>query len=219
MPISFRQAKAFLREHHYTRSLPRPCRLCLGGFTPQEGLRAVVALGYGMQPGRSGRLVVRGAAREEYLEILRLCLHPSLPRNSGSRFLALCARWVESNLPQVRWLTTFADGVLGHPGYVYQAAGWIYLGRRPSVRYLMPDGALIHPRTFTRRHGTSAWGHLQARYPGIKRLRGYVYRYLLPLGPWRQQVLERLLLPPSPYPKREDCVVYVDEAVEVVPSG
>jgi hypothetical protein len=115
LPISRSQAASFIQEHHYARKLPSTCKVYLGGFT-REGLMAVAVWGYGVRPLHTARKVVMGASTAEYLELNRLCLHDSLPRNSESRFLSLCVKWIEENCLKVEWLFSFADGIYGKPG-------------------------------------------------------------------------------------------------------
>lgn len=213
LPISRSQAAGFIQEHHYARKLPSTCKVYLGGFT-REGLRAVAAWGYGVRPLHTARKLMLGASTAEYLELNRLCLHDSLPRNSESYFLSLCVQWIEENSPQVEWLFSFADGIYGKPGYVYQAAGWLCVGKLLTERYVLADGTIVHPRLPITRNGTRARAFMESHYPGIRRLWGYQFKYLKPIGSStdKRHVLRRLLASPQPYPKHEDCVIY--EAVE-----
>ena len=213
LPISRLQAATFIQQHHYARKLPSTCKLYLGGFR-REGLMAVGVWGYGVRPLHTARKLMLGAVTAEYLELNRFCVHDSMPRNSESHFLSLCMEWIEQNMPQVEWLLSFADGIYGKPGYVYQAAGWLYVGKFLTERYILPDGTVIHPRLPVTRNGTRAWTFMESHYPGVRHLWGHQFKYLKLIGSStdKRHLLKRLLVSPQPYPKHDDCLIY--EAVE-----
>ena len=68
-----------------------------------------------------------------------------MPRNSESQMLSQLVKWIKQNCPEVKVLFTWADGMVGKPGYVYQASNFWYLGYIWTDIY-MKDGVKIHVR-------------------------------------------------------------------------
>ncbi|MFX3623090.1 MAG: hypothetical protein ACE3JP_03335 [Ectobacillus sp.] len=68
-----------------------------------------------------------------------------MPRNSESQMLSRVVAWIKENRPSVKVLFTWADGMLGKVGYVYQASNFKYIGHIWTDTYLV-DGVKIHPR-------------------------------------------------------------------------
>jgi len=82
----------------------------------------------------------------DYLEIGRMVMTDYMPRNSESQMLKCLVRFMHREMPYVKVLFTWADGMLGKAGYVYQASGFHYLGYSNTDIYLTEDGTKIHPR-------------------------------------------------------------------------
>lgn len=81
----------------------------------------------------------------DYYEIGRMCMTEDMPRNSESMMLSDLAKWIRANEPGIKVLLTWADGMLGKVGYVYQASGFAYAGYSKGEMYLK-DGVKIHVR-------------------------------------------------------------------------
>lgn len=84
-------------------------------------------------------------------------------------------------------LFTWADGMQGKPGYVYQAANFIYAGFSGGEMYLL-DGIKIHPRQFAgilRANGLNDVGKYarptleQMRKYKVQHYKGKQFRYLM----------------------------------------
>ncbi len=65
---------------------------------------------------------------KDYLEIGRMCMTEEMPRNSESQMLSQLVKWIQRNIPELKILFTWADGMVGKVGYVYQASNFIYAG-------------------------------------------------------------------------------------------
>lgn len=68
-----------------------------------------------------------------------------MPKNSESQMLSQTIRWIKKNCPEVKVLFTWADGMVGKPGYVYQGSNFYYLGYIWTDMY-MKNGIKLHPR-------------------------------------------------------------------------
>lgn len=68
-----------------------------------------------------------------------------MPRNSESQMISQLIKWLKVNQPQIKVLFTWADGMVGKVGYVYQASNFLYCGYSVGEQY-MKDGIKIHVR-------------------------------------------------------------------------
>lgn len=113
--ISKEDALRMIRKYHYSNTLPKINKYFLGFFLDKE-LVGVVTLGWGTRP-----------------------------RNSESQMLSQLVKWIHRNIPGLKILFTWADGMVGKVGYVYQASNFIYAGYSDGEMY-MKDGVKIHVR-------------------------------------------------------------------------
>ena len=60
--------------------------------------------------------------------------------------------WIRENCPNVKLLFSWADGLRGKPGYVYQASSWLYGGFIKTELYVDEHGGPVHPRLFVPSH-------------------------------------------------------------------
>lgn len=67
--------------------------------------------------------VARNLPQREWLELRRLAIAPDAPRNTASRMLAVMARLIRRERPEVRRLISYQDTEV-HTGGIYRAAGW-----------------------------------------------------------------------------------------------
>jgi len=163
--INERVSRAFVVEHHYSRSFPA-AKLNVGLFD-----RTVD--GAPGHPGRHvGSVVLSVPVRESVLtgvlpglepyresaEIGRLVLLDECAANSESFFIARALRiaaefdvvaCVAFSDPVPRRNLLTGDIVLpGHVGTVYQASNATYLGRTsPTTKLLLPDGTILNNRS------------------------------------------------------------------------
>lgn len=111
-------------KYHYSKVLPKLNRVFLG----DDELQAVASLGWGVRPLHTIRKLFPSLTAKDYLEIGKLCAAESAVKNTESMFLSRMLEWVKSNLPEVKLIFTWADGMLGKVGYIYQASNFLYGG-------------------------------------------------------------------------------------------
>lgn len=210
--IDRREAKAFILANHYAGTTPSTVKACLGWFDGDR-LVGVGLWGYGVRPAHTIARLFPSLGTANYLELNRLCLLDELPRNSETQFIAACTAELRRLYPDVKVLFSWADGLRGKPGYVYQAASWLYGGFIKSEFYAAPDGEVLHPRLLITRYGTRAvWREL-----GLRRVFGYQFRYCKFLCSHGER---KRLLAESPfdwgtnYPKRDDLRFWIQSAGE-----
>lgn len=205
-------AYAFVQEHHYSAVLPRLTKLCVGGWDGDK-LGAVATFGWGVRPLHTIRKAFPSLGPSDYLEIGKLCLHDDLPRNSESWFLSRAVKLCSTLFPRLSLIWTWADGILGKPGYVYQATNFLYGGFIWTETYLDENGVKVHPRTvqgITQGPGETGRGRRDAATTealGLTKWWGKQFRYVLPVCSkrrWRELEAESQFSWGRDYPKGDD---------------
>lgn len=179
-------ALTMVQRYHYSNTLPKLNKHFIG-FHLDGHLVGVVTLGWGTRPRHTIKRIFPSLDTKDYLEIGRMCMTEEMPRNSESQMLSQLVRWIKRNLPELKVLFTWADGMLGKVGYVYQASNFLYAGYSGGEMYVK-DGVKIHVRqmkSFLVPSGTKDSRITvrptleQMRQYGIDHFKGKQYRYLL----------------------------------------
>ena len=170
----------FVQENHYSPVMPKLTKHWLGVFTGEE-MVGVVTLGWGTQPKQTiQKIVSEECTSSDYYEIGKMCMHESQPRNSESRMLSQLVKWMKVNCPDVSFLYTLADGIMGKCGYVYQASNFYYGGEFWTDSYISDKGEKVHPRSTAALLKTNWEWHYRREAPGYKQgFRDDVHRKLL----------------------------------------
>lgn len=126
--ISKEKALEMVRKYHYSNTLPKLNKYFLGFYLNDE-LVGVVTLGWGTRPRHTIQKLFPSLDTSDYFEIGRMAMTDEMPRNSESQMLSQLVKWLKSNHPEIKILFTWADGMLGKVGYVYQASNFIYTGK------------------------------------------------------------------------------------------
>ncbi len=213
MPISNDTGRRFVAQHHYAVICPPITKVSLGLFAGED-LVGVALWGYGTRPRHTIKRIFPSLDVEDYLELNRLCVLDSMPRNTESRFIGMMTDYLKDRFQRVKLLFSWADGLRGKPGYVYQASNWLYGGHIWSEFYMTGEGEVIHPRLLITRYGTRKKSATHAL--GLSKVRGYQFRYMRFLCSHKER---KRLLRESPfewslgYPKQRDLkwIIYAEE--------
>ena len=147
--ISRNYATEFIQSLHYSKIMPKLTKHFLGCF--HEGvLVGVITLGWGTQPKATIAKLFEGLDTKDYYEIGKMCMTEEMPRNSESQMISSVVKWMKQHCPEKQFLYTWADGIMGKPGYVYQAANFLYSGFIWTQIYISAKGEKIHPRSARR---------------------------------------------------------------------
>ena len=212
-PIAYRQAQELVMKFHYSQVMPKLTKMTLGLFSG-ERLVGACTLGWGVRPEHTIKKIFPTLGTADYLEIGKLCCDEAMPRNTESAFLAGVVACVKKLRPEIKVLYSWADAIIGKPGYVYQAANFFFGGHIWTEIYLSENGTRVHPRTMQGLSETKGLGKMNSRsYEvttalGFQKWFGMQLRYAYPLcskGEWKK------LLAGSPekwtrgnYPKMAD---------------
>ena len=123
-------------------------------------------------------------------------------------------KWIQRNCPEKKFLFTWADGIVGKAGYVYQAFNFWYGGYIWTDIYIGPDGEKIHPRS-TRKlleeNGIMVGKKVfwltddYMALKNIRRIKGKQFRYILPLNREAQKLMDTSTVKwTKDYPKEHD---------------
>jgi hypothetical protein len=184
--ITKEQALEMIQKYHYSNTLPKLNKYFVGFFLDGE-LVGVVTLGWGTRPRHTIQRIFPSLDTKDYLEIGRMCMTELMPRNSESQMISQLVKWIKCNVPDLKILFTWADGMVGKVGYVYQASNFIYAGYSGGEMY-MKDGVKIHVRQMksiilpegTKDERITVRPTLeQMRQFNIQHFKGKQYRYLM----------------------------------------
>lgn len=136
----------FLLNLHYAKRLP-PVQFAFGMFLPSGECVGVVTYG----PPASPQVRRSAVAEGEVLELNRLVV-TTTEKNAASFLVGSSLRL----LPASTVVVSYADGKMGHIGYIYQACNFFYAGEAVAhdAEYIV-NGVAVHPGSLTAR-GVSA---------------------------------------------------------------
>ena len=192
-------AIGFIQTRHYSKVMPRLTKHFLGVYDGTT-LAGVITLGWGTQPLQTIRKLFPQLVTQDYYEIGKMCMDESYPTNSETQMLSAIVKWMKQHCPEKKFLYTWADGIVGKAGYVYQAFNFWYGGFIWTDIYIGADGEKIHPRTSkslckenARMLGKDMVFWLTPdflRLKGIQRVKGKQFRYILPLSKTYRKLLK-----------------------------
>jgi|TARA_B100001964_G_scaffold242753_1_gene318513 hypothetical protein len=189
-----------IQKTHYSKVMPRLTKHYLGCFLTDK-LVGVITLGWGTQPRQTINKLFPGLETKDYYEIGKMCMLEEMPRNSESQMLSKVVRWMKENTKDKLFLYTWADGIVGKPGYVYQSFNFLYGGYIWTDIYMSESGEKIHPRTSRKLCEENArmlnkekvfwltYDFMELK--GIKRIKGKQFRYILPLSKKAKKLLKK----------------------------
>ncbi|HAT4185401.1 TPA: hypothetical protein I9007_000888 [Clostridium perfringens] len=92
-------------RYHYSNTLPKINKHYIGFFL-NNTLVGVVTLGYGTRPKHTIKKIFPTLDTKDYLEIGRMCMLDSMPKNSESQMLSQLIKYIKANYPEVKLLFT-----------------------------------------------------------------------------------------------------------------
>tara|TARA_A100001011_G_C14281911_1_gene831973 strand:- start:93 stop:719 length:627 start_codon:yes stop_codon:yes gene_type:complete len=120
-PIKSSQCKEWLLYKHYAK---RMCSISYSfGLFSNKELIGIMTIG---KPASNNLCIgVCGKENSKYVyELNRLCVNDNLPKNTLSFFVGQCLKILPKMI-----LVSYADTLMNHNGYIYQATNWFYTGK------------------------------------------------------------------------------------------
>ena len=212
--VDWRVATLFFQQRHYSAVMPKLTKHYLGAYVNDE-LVGVLTLGWGTQPKATIAKLFKGLDTKDYYEIGKMCMKEEMPKNSESQMISAVVKWMKVNTPERQFLYTWADGIMGKPGYVYQAANFLYGGFIWTDIYLSESGEKVHFRTIQRKM-KKEMGRDDTKYGprpndkkmgelGFTRVWGKQFRYIYPINKKSKKYLKNSTMEwTRNYPKDKD---------------
>jgi len=95
-----------------------------------------------------GKMRHESKYEKESVELRRMVLDPSCPKNTASFFMAKIIKWLKNNT-KVDTVYSFADTSVGHQGTIYKAANFKFVKETPASIHVYWNGKRYHPRSLT----------------------------------------------------------------------
>lgn len=187
--ISARSANEIIKKLHYSGKVVPNSKLHFGVFCGDK-CGGAIQFGPSMRKDLILRLV-DGTKWNEFIELNRMALADWLPRNSESKSISCCIRFIKKNYPFIKWVVSFADGTQCGDGTIYRASGFVLTGIKKNTQMA------IDPITGNVIHKIAAY-HNGKEYDHAKweKVSGYMLRYIYFIDPTAR---ERLTVPILPF--------------------
>jgi len=199
--INPKLANKLIEENHYSGTSVKGVVYHIGIFY-ENTLKGVAQYGYGIKPAKTSQWV-EGTKRDEFLELNRLWLDDSLGFNSESYVISQSLKFVKNLNPKLKWIISFADGMMGKNGTIYQSTNFIYTGfRKDGGVWYTKNGNRLHSVSLWHKHKTIQRNVLEEIYgTPLYKVFGGQYRYFFF---YDRKLIKKLIVPILPYPKKED---------------
>ena len=190
-------AGEYTSTRHYSALLPRLTKYYCGYFVDDE-LKGVITFGWGTRPKHTIQKLFPMLDTKDYYEIGKMCMDESMKRNSETQMMSAAVNWLKKKEPDLKYVFTWADGLVGKPGYVYQAFNFLYGGYIWTDTYVTEKGEKVHPRTIQGKlPNTQNFKYGSRPNPKqleelkLSRVKGKQFRYILPLNKKMRKFLKQ----------------------------
>lgn len=175
----------WLLNKHYAKRIPSISYAF--GLYNDKILVGVLTIGKPASPSLCEGVCGKEFSQYVY-ELNRLCVNDNLEKNVLSYFVSKCLNLVSDNMI----LVSYADTLMNHNGYIYQATNWIYTGatkERTDIGF--EDGT--HSRHYSKDIDYS-----------IRKFRSSKHRYIYFIGRLKKIFKSKLNYKIQSYPKGEN---------------
>ena len=175
--IPAKLANKLICDNHYSGTVAKGVQFHLGIYYDNT-LYGVAQFGYGIMPKKTCKWVI-DTLPTEYLELNRLWISDELGMNSESKSISLSLKYIKERKPELKWIISFADGMMGKVGTIYQATNFVYTGfRKDGGIWMTKGGERLHSVSLWHRHGTIQRSVLEGIYgTPLYKVYGGQYRY------------------------------------------
>jgi hypothetical protein len=214
--IPSKLANDLVCKNHYSRTVAQGVQFHIGIFY-ENILYGVAQFGYGIRPADTCKWV-KNTEPNEYLELNRLWMSDELGMNSESKSISLCLKYIKLKKPELKWIISFADGMMGKVGTIYQATNFTYTGfRKDGGIWMTKDGERLHNVSLWHKHGSQSRDLLESIYgTPLYKVFGGQYRYFYF---YDKKFKKDLTIPVLPYPKHSDLKTDLDIKTKYEDTG
>lgn len=170
-PIKSTDANLIIKNLHYSGKVVPNSQLHFGVFMNGK-CGGALQFGPSMVKNTMQNLVA-DTKWNDFIELNRMAFADWLPRNSESRAIAYCMRYIKKNYPHIKWVVSFADGTQCGDGAIYRASGFYLTDIREN------DSLRVNPANGETMHTMQAY-HLMIgkEFKTWEVLQGYQLRYV-----------------------------------------
>lgn len=143
-PCELKDIREFVEKNHYSHSVNGvKISYCFRADFENQLVGAVI---FGMLSTTAWKRF--GATENEVIELRRLVLVDEAGRNSESRLVGWCLRWLKKNAKYIKTVVSYADPFHGHAGTIYKASNFKYLGETNKDTGFLDEetGKIYHSR-------------------------------------------------------------------------
>jgi hypothetical protein len=179
------QTYDWLLHKHYAKRIPSISYAF--GLYQSEILKGVLTIGKPASPSLCDGVCGKEFSQYVY-ELNRLCVDDNLEKNVLSYFVSQALKLIKDDLI----IVSYADTMMSHNGYIYQATNWIYTGatkERTDIGF--EDGT--HSRHYDKNIDYS-----------IRKFRSSKHRYIYFVGKLKRTFVKNLKYSIEEYPKGEN---------------
>ena len=175
----------WILKKHYAKRIPSISYSF--GLYLENILIGILTIGKPASPSLCEGICGKDYSKYVY-ELNRLCVNDGLEKNTLSFFVSKCLSLIKDDII----LVSYADSLMNHNGYIYQATNWIYTGatkERTDIGF--EDGT--HSRHYDKNIDYS-----------IRKFRSSKHRYIYFIGKKRKEFIKKLNYKSEKYPKGEN---------------
>lgn len=179
------QTYDWLLHKHYAKRIPSISYAF--GLYQSEILKGILTIGKPASPSLCDGVCGKEFSQYVY-ELNRLCVDDNLEKNVLSYFVSQALKLIKDDLI----IVSYADTMMSHNGYIYQATNWIYTGatkERTDIGF--EDGT--HSRHYDKNIDYS-----------IRKFRSSKHRYIYFVGKLKRTFVKNLKYSIEEYPKGEN---------------
>lgn len=188
------EAATFAVMHwHYSKAMPAGKTVKVGVWEDGKFI-GVVIFSKGAAPQSH---CPYGIKNTQICELTRVAL--TSHKTTVSRIVAIAAKMLRNQSPDVRLVVSYADPEEGHHGGIYAAGNWTYTGKTSLCEHFeyVRSGERVHSKTI--KTGRPGYATKLKELGVIRSVKVWKHKYLMPLDDEMRTRIAPLALP---YPKR-----------------
>ena len=199
--ISAKEANYIIEKNHYSWTSVKWVAYHIWIFY-KWALRGVAQYWYWIKPAQTAKWVT-GSKKDEFLELNRLWLDDCMWFNSESYVISKTLKMCKKMNPKLKWVISFADGMMWKNGTIYQSANFVYTGfRKDWGVWYTKDGNRLHSVSLWHKHKTIQRDVLEGIYwVPLYKVFWWQYRYFYFFD---KKDMGKLTIPVIPFPKKEN---------------
>lgn len=208
-PLDRAHAKSYCLMHGHAPSMPNSSKYYMGGFINGKMIGLAV-WGWGITPKKTVNKLFGIEDTRIYLELNRYFLIPGTPPYAESKFLSITHKILFKNLPNLKFLFTYAAGFQGMIGIIYKACSYDYIGKHITRAYHnIPGVGMVHDIALYHRYGEKCHAKFKKNFPTAVRIFGYNFSYIkFRNDKTKKELMRSASFTIQPYPTTADIEVW-----------